>query len=91
MVDCAGLENRRAARFRGFESHLLRHKSAQRILKSEGGMRTQFDRRAAPDLEGQRPRLTQISNSSTLQNHGAETIFTTNSASHESASLWEST
>jgi hypothetical protein len=54
-------------------------------------MRTQFDRRAAPDLEGQRPRLTQISNSSTLQNHGAETIFTTNSASHESASLWEST
>ncbi|NDG70824.1 MAG: hypothetical protein EBY32_05845 [Proteobacteria bacterium] len=25
-------------------------------------MRTQFDRRAAPDVEGQRPRLTQISN-----------------------------
>ena len=38
MVDCAGLENRRAERFRGFESHLLRHQSAKRILKSEGGM-----------------------------------------------------
>ena len=25
MVDCAGLENRRAERFRGFESHPLRH------------------------------------------------------------------
>lgn len=44
MVDCAGLENRRAARLRGFESHLLRHESAQRIQKVEGGMRTQFDR-----------------------------------------------
>ena len=44
MVDCAGLENRRAARFRGFESHLLRHKFAKRILNPEGGMKTQFDR-----------------------------------------------
>ena len=33
MVDRAGLENRRAARSRGFESHPLRQKSAQRISK----------------------------------------------------------
>ena len=51
MVDCAGLENRRAERLRGFESHLLRHLSAQRILIVEGGMRTQFDRRAAAKTE----------------------------------------
>ena len=25
MIECTGLENRRAARYRGFESHLLRH------------------------------------------------------------------
>ena len=51
VVDCAGLENRRAERLRGFESHLLRHLSAQRILIVEGGMRTQFDRRAAAKTE----------------------------------------
>lgn len=51
MVDCAGLENRRAERLRGFESHLLRHLSAKRILNIEGGMRTQFDRRAAAETE----------------------------------------
>ena len=32
MVDCAGLENRRAARFRGFESHLLRHNPRSSIF-----------------------------------------------------------
>lgn len=41
VVYCAGLENRRAERLRGFESHPLR--TLQSRQKSNPGMRTKFD------------------------------------------------
>jgi hypothetical protein len=53
-------------------------------------MKTQFDRRAALDLEGQRPRLTQISNSAGSQNQSAKTIFASSRASYERSFLQES-
>ena len=47
MVDRAGLENRRAARSRGFESHPLRHIPCKGSENVGGGMRTKFKRREA--------------------------------------------
>jgi hypothetical protein len=42
VVDCTGLENRRPARVRGFESHSLRH--SQFLLAGGGGVFRKFDR-----------------------------------------------